>query len=63
MDGELAPEEFNGAQPRPVNLRCGRRTVVTLPSGEEVAFEPDRDEGHFRLMVIVPPGARIEHLQ
>lgn len=46
---------------KPVNVRPGRTTVVTLPSGEEVAFEPEREKGHLLLRISAPEGSQIDH--
>lgn len=46
---------------KPVHLRVGRTTVVKLPSGEEVALEPARDNGHLVLRITAPEGSEIGH--
>lgn len=46
---------------KPVNVRTGRATVVTLPSGEQVSLEPEQAKGHLLLRIIAPPGSRICH--
>ena len=46
---------------KPVNVRLGRTTVVTLPSGEEVALEPERENGHLLLRISAPEGSQIDH--
>jgi hypothetical protein len=49
-------------QGRPVNLRLGRTTVVTLPSGEVVALEAEREKGHLLLRISAPLGSKIAHV-
>jgi hypothetical protein len=46
---------------KPINVRPGRTTVVTLPSGEEVSFEPEQAKGHLLLRITAPEGSRINH--
>ena len=46
---------------KPVNLRPGRTTVVTLPSGEEIALEPEQTKGHLLLRISAPEGSQINH--
>ncbi len=46
---------------KPVNMRPGRMTVVTLPSGEVVALEPEREKGHLLLRISAPEGSQIDH--
>ena len=46
---------------KPVNLRLGRLTVVTLPSGEVVLLEPDQAKGHLLLRISAPEGSQIDH--
>lgn len=45
---------------KPVNVRSGRTTVVTLPSGDVVALKQVRERGHLVLRITAPPGSRIE---
>lgn len=46
---------------KPVNVRPGRTTVVKLPSGEEVALEPEQHKGHLLLRITAPEGSQIDH--
>ena len=46
---------------KPVNVRPGRTTVITLPSGEEVALEPERTKGRLLLRISAPVGSQINH--
>ena len=48
---------------KPVNVRPGRTTVVKLPSGEEVALEPEQCKGHLLLRITAPEGSQIDHRQ
>ena len=46
---------------KPVNVRPGRMTVVTLPSGEQVSLEPEQAKGHLLLRITAPEGSQIDH--
>ena len=46
---------------KPINVRPGRTTLVTLPSGEQVSLEPEQAKGHLLLRISAPEGSQIDH--
>ena len=58
LDSRSQAEIFRG---KPVNLRVGRTTVVTLPSGEEVVLAVELTNGHLLLRITAPDGSQIDH--
>lgn len=47
---------------KPVNVKTGRTSVLTLPSGEIISIQPVQENGRFLMRINAPTGTQIQHL-